>query len=127
MLPAQRELTTAPGKPVQPTVQEIMIYPLLQPYRSAYFFPMEPRADQVRDIALMDNYFSPSLYYVPAGMTIRWTNKGRHHHTVTADGLWESGELAPGGSISIRFVRPGTYYYYCRLHPRDMRGTITVF
>jgi plastocyanin len=59
-------------------------------------------------------------------MTVRWTNRGRHSHTVTCNWLWESGELKKGKSFSLTFTRPGTYYYYCRLHSRTMRRRIIV-
>jgi plastocyanin len=57
---------------------------------------------------------------------VRWTNNGRHRHTVTSyDGRTDSGELAPGSSYTVTFTRPGTYPYHCRLHP-GMRGTVVV-
>jgi plastocyanin len=60
-------------------------------------------------------------------MTVRFTNRGRHHHTTTAPWLWESGELKRGESFSLTFSRTGRYYYYCRIHPGCMRGQIEVF
>jgi len=105
--------------------------PPVEPYREAFFFPKDspaaPKSDQVRDIAMYDNYYSPSVLYVKPGMTVRWTNRGKHHHTTTANWLWESGELSQGASVSLTFTRSGTYYYYCREHPYWMRGTIVVY
>jgi len=104
--------------------------PPAEPYRSSYFFPKDPPArpaeDEVREVTLYDDYFTPSLLMIPSGMTVRFTNDGKHHHTTTCDWLWESGDLKRRASFSITFSRTGRYYYYCR-HHRDMRGTIVVF
>jgi plastocyanin len=60
-------------------------------------------------------------------MRVRWTNRGNHRHTVTSNtGVWDSGELNRGDAYSLTFLRPGTYYYYCRLHPREMRARVIV-
>jgi len=54
-------------------------------------------------------------------------NHGQHRHTVTSDtGLWDSREFGRGGSYTLTFLQPGTYSYYCRIHPREMRGTVIV-
>jgi plastocyanin len=109
---------------------DLVYQPPTKPYRSAFYFPKDPPArlsdDKVRDVTLYDDYFSPSYLMVPSGMTVRFTNRGDHHHTSTADWLWESGDLRKRETFSITFSRPGRYYYHCR-HHRDMRGTIDVF
>jgi plastocyanin len=64
---------------------------------------------------------------VTPGTTVLWTNYGQHSHTVTAsDGAWDSRALNQRGSYSYTFSRPGTYTYYCRVHPKEMRGTVVV-
>ncbi len=35
------------------------------------------------------------------------------------------GDLSPGDSFSFTFDRPGTYTYFCSIHP-NMKGTIVV-
>ena len=55
-------------------------------------------------------------------------------HTATAndkgpDGkaLFDSGTLKKqGASYSFTFSKPGTYSYYCAVHPAQMQGTINV-
>jgi plastocyanin len=109
---------------------DLRYQPSTERYRSSFYFPKDPPArltdDKVRDVTLYDDYFSPSYLMVPSGMTVRFTNDGDHHHTSTANWLWESGELKKGESFSITFSRTGRYYYYCR-HHRRMSGTIVVF
>jgi hypothetical protein len=106
-------------------------YPPIAPYRELYYFPhaapLKPPPEKVRDITLYDNVYSPSILYVSSGMTVRWTNRGKHHHTITSDWRWESGELKPGESFSLTFTQKGTYHYYCRLHSHYMRGKVVVY
>jgi plastocyanin len=101
--------------------------PPTKPYRSSFYFPDSARADRKRVVRLYDNYYSPSLLWVPAGTEVRFVNDGRHSHTITCNWLWESGELKPGKSFSLTFTQYGTYYYYCRHHTQWMRGTVTVY
>ena len=71
--------------------------------------------------------YSPSPYTVKAGSTVTWVNKDSSTHTVTSYGsnLFDSGNLAPGGTFKWTFAQPGTYQYYCTIHPW-MKGTIVV-
>jgi YVTN family beta-propeller protein len=63
---------------------------------------------------------------VKTGQTVTWTNRDAVPHTVTSDtGLWDSGDIAAGGTWSRRFTLPGTYAYHCGNHPA-MTATIIV-
>ena len=80
----------------------------------------------VVDVSIEDFAFSPSALLVPAGTTVRWTNNDTVPHTVTSDaGLFDSGTLQPGDSFEFLFDTPGTFGYFCSLHP-EMVGTVTV-
>jgi plastocyanin len=82
---------------------------------------------QVVEIGVYDNYFGPQTVTISPGTQVRWVNNGRHRHTTTSNtGVWDSGEFGPGGSYTVISLRPGTYYYYCRVHPREMRATVIV-
>jgi plastocyanin len=62
--------------------------------------------------------FTPVDLVVQTGTTITWRNNGRNMHTVSADDkTFESGELAPGATWSMRFDSPGTFAYHCTPHP----------
>ena len=69
---------------------------------------------------------------VAAGTAVTWTNEDAQYHTVTSgtpeDGglLWDSGILKRGMSFKYTFREPGTYPYFCTLHPLDMGGSVTV-
>lgn len=69
--------------------------------------------------------FYPKLTQIQAGDTITWTNKDISVHTVTSDGLFDSGMLMPGDAFKQTFEESGLFEYYCMLHPW-MTGTIKV-
>ena len=77
-------------------------------------------------VNIRDFSFSPSPLIVQVGDVVRWTNDGGTIHTTTSDtGVWDSGNLSPGGVFAHQFTAAGTYPYFCRIHA-GMRGTITV-
>jgi plastocyanin len=77
-------------------------------------------------VSAKDDMFDPANLNVPPGTTVKFTNTGRHPHTVTdRGGKFDSGDIAPGASYTMTFSTPGTYRYYCK-HHKGMEGTITV-
>jgi plastocyanin len=75
----------------------------------------------------IDNFtFNPSTLTVPSGTTVAWTNQDDMVHTVTeANRLFSSKSLETGDVYTHTFTTPGTYTYFCALHPR-MTGTVIV-
>jgi plastocyanin len=75
----------------------------------------------------IDNFtFSPNQITVKSGETVIWTNKDDIPHTVTStDNVFRSKALDTDDKFSFTFTTPGTYKYFCSLHPR-MTGTIVV-
>jgi len=70
--------------------------------------------------------FATDTVRIAAGTTVVWANDDVAEHTVTFDGT-EPGSptIAPGGTFSHRFDRPGTYPYHCTPHP-FMKGVVIV-
>ena len=63
---------------------------------------------------------------MPAGATITWTNHDDiPHDVVSTDRLFKSPALDTNEQFSHRFDKPGTYRYFCSLHPR-MTGQVVV-
>jgi plastocyanin len=63
---------------------------------------------------------------VLAGDTVTWHNDSVRAHNVNADdGSFASPRLLMSGTFDHRFDAPGTYAYYCQLHP-SMRGDVAV-
>ena len=77
----------------------------------------------------MANYaFAPASMTVSEGDTITWTNEDAAPHTVTTTSgpqALNSPYLSKGQSWSFTFTVPGTYSYYCTVHP-DMRAQVIV-
>jgi plastocyanin len=60
---------------------------------------------------------------------VKWTNSlvDKIAHTVTAnDNSFASSTLQPGETFSTTFTKPGTYLYFCSLHPDQMRARVEV-
>lgn len=70
--------------------------------------------------------FAPGSVTIEAGTTVTWVNSDSVPHTATGDGgSFDTGNIVAGGSASITFDTPGTYSYFCAIHP-DMTASITV-
>jgi plastocyanin len=77
-------------------------------------------------VSIVDFAFSPPTTTIHAGDTVTWINTGRQPHTATArDGTFDTGLLRHGQSASHTFTQPGSYTYFCTIHP-FMHGTIVV-
>ncbi len=68
----------------------------------------------------IDNFsFSPATITVPAGTTVRWTNHDDIPHTVVSDDkTFKSKPLDTDEQFTYTFTKPGTYSYFCSIHPR---------
>ena len=75
----------------------------------------------------IDNFsFGPSNLTVPVGTTLTWTNRDDVPHVVaSADNLFKSKALDTDDHFSFTFTKPGTYEYFCAIHPK-MTGKIVV-
>src|SRR6478735_7888684 len=75
----------------------------------------------------IDNFsFSPGTTSVPAGATVTWTNRDDIPHTVVStEQTFKSRVLDTEERFSFRFDGPGTYKYFCSIHPK-MTGQIEV-
>ena len=106
----------APGQymPAQPM-------PGMQPRMPGMQQRTVPVAVNVKD----DSFDSANLTIQP-GQTVRFTNNGKHVHTVTSnDNKFDSGDIPPGRAFDVTFMSEGTYKYHCK-HHKGMEGTITV-
>ena len=76
----------------------------------------------------IDNFtFTPQTLTVKAGTTVTWTNKDDIPHGIAAtnNAFTRSKALDTDDSFSFTFTTPGTYQYFCYIHPH-MTGTIVV-
>lgn len=78
------------------------------------------------DVAIENFAFAPRNFSVPTGATVTWTNMDGVSHTVSADNdAFDSGAFGAGASFQLMAGPPGTYTYFCQIHP-FMKGTLTV-
>ena len=97
-------------------------------------------AEEGQTVALKLIAFKPERLSVAVGSAVTWKNEDASEHTVTSgtvnqgsggvttavDNKFESGSLKQNASFSYTFAAPGTYSYFCKIHPATMRGEITV-
>jgi len=72
--------------------------------------------------------FAPETLTVKAGTVVEWVNLDSTQHTVTSTSgpeSFDSKKLEQNGRYSFTFTKPGTYEYYCELHP-GMKGKVVV-
>ena len=85
------------------------------------------QAPAARAEVKIDNFsFGPQTLTVPAGTTVVWTNRDDIPHTVVStDGVFKSKVRDTDENFSYTFAKPGTYPYFCSIHPK-MTGKIVV-
>jgi plastocyanin len=82
-----------------------------------------PRAAEVK----IDNFsFTPQTLTVKVGTQITWTNADDIPHTVvSADQAFKSKALDTDQKFTFTADKPGTYSYFCSIHPK-MTGKVIV-
>jgi plastocyanin len=77
----------------------------------------KPAAVEIR----IDNFsFGPASITVPAGTDITWVNRDDIPHTVVSEDktTFKSHPLDTDEKFSFKFDKPGTYTYFCSIHPK---------
>jgi len=94
-------------------------------------------ADEMKDAArgnakenkieIKDFAFNPQTITVKSGEKITWINRDEEPHTVVSVGkqFKKSSALDTDQAYTIVAGAPGTYSYFCSVHPK-MTGTIVV-
>lgn len=97
------------------------------------------------EVAVVNIAYSPETITVEAGTEVLWVNDDKAvHHTVTsgtpagdtvpgvskgkpekADGVFDGDLPDESADFSFTFEKPGTYEYFCRVHP-SMTGKVIV-
>lgn len=80
------------------------------------------------EVAIDEFQFGPAVLNVPVGTKVTWINDDSDPHTVTSEAdpkLFKSPPLDTGESFAFTFDKPGTYRYFCSIHPR-MQGVVVV-
>lgn len=88
---------------------------------------VEPPPDTAR-VATIDFGFDEADTVVASGGKVTWANQGAKPHTATFDDVdLDTGRIEPGASASLEApTQPGSYSYFCAIHPTQMRGVLVV-
>ena len=78
-------------------------------------------------VEIKDFAFNPQTITVKSGDKVTWINRDEEPHTVVSVGkkFQKSSGLDTDQEFSIIAGAPGTYEYFCSVHPK-MTGTIVV-
>jgi plastocyanin len=83
------------------------------------------RASRAETVDIANFAFNPGKVTIGAGTTVAFTNSDKTAHTATRAGSFNTGHIAPGKSVSVKFSHAGTFAYHCSIHP-FMHGKIVV-
>jgi plastocyanin len=92
------------------------------------FALMNAAAVQSAEMSIkIDNFtFTPDTIEVAVGTTVVWTNDDDIPHALAeTERRFKSKALDTGDTYSFTFTTPGSYDYFCSLHPH-MKGKIVV-
>src|SRR5438552_7391909 len=89
----------------------------------------EPATREEMKQIVIDNFtFDPPKLTISVGTKVTWVNQDEVPHTATSTAKprhFQSGTLDTEDKFSHRFTAPGTYDYFCAVHPK-MTGQIIV-
>lgn len=86
----------------------------------------QSRAADGAEVGIDNFVYNPQQLTVKVGTAVTWTNRDDIPHTVTSKtGVFRSKALDTDDTFSFTFATPGTFPYFCALHPH-MTGTIVV-
>ena len=112
---------TSPGETWVPNATE-QVAPQTAPADAA-----TPDAKTIQ--VVIDNFaFSPREVTVAPGTRVAWVNRDDVPHTATSSvkpRAFDSGALDTDDTFSFVFKAPGTYEYFCAVHPH-MTGKVIV-
>jgi plastocyanin len=87
----------------------------------------ESKPGQKAEIRIDNFAFTPTELTVIAGTTVEWINRDDIPHVVVSDDkkTFKSKALDTDDKFSYTFTKPGTYAYFCSVHPK-MTGKVIV-
>jgi len=91
------------------------------------FAAAEARAADAPTVTIGNFTFSPQVTTIKAGTIVTWVNHDDIPHTILDNNrkVFRSKVLDTDDKFSFTFAEPGTYEYFCGLHPH-MTGQIVV-
>ncbi|MCW2987807.1 MAG: plastocyanin [Solirubrobacterales bacterium] len=84
------------------------------------------KAARAAKVKIVEFVYGPDPVTVQVGGKVTWQNEDIAPHTATADdGSFDTGTIEQGKIKSETFKQPGTFTYFCEIHP-TMHGTVEV-
>ena len=84
------------------------------------------KAAKSEKVQIVEFSYEPDPVVVQVGGKVTWQNEDTAPHTATADdGSFDTGIIEKGKLGSATFKEPGTFTYFCEIHP-TMHGTVEV-
>ncbi len=111
-----------------PTATPTMDMPMPSPSSGSGAVSVTPTDEPITGPhVVIDNFsFNPQVITITVGTTLTWVNQDDTPHTVSStDKVFTSGALDTGDRFTYHFTTPGTYKYYCMIHPK-MTATVVV-
>ncbi len=81
-------------------------------------------ASGARSVDINHFAFHPPTLRVKRGAKVAFANSQNVTHTASGSGF-DTGRIAPGSTVTVKFSQKGTFAYHCKIHP-FMKGKIVV-
>jgi plastocyanin len=86
---------------------------------AASVLPQQMQHEMAGEVKIDNFSFSPATLEIKAGTKVTWKNADDIPHTVVSnDKIFKSKALDTDEKFSFTFDKPGTYPYFCSLHPK---------
>jgi plastocyanin len=90
----------------------------------------------VKTIKVLDDFYAPSKLSIKKNTELKWVWSKQNYdsHNVTLSkgpkgiktSKWTSATGTSGINFNRTFTKPGTYHFYCTVHPESMKLTVVV-
>ena len=79
----------------------------------------ESKPAAVTEIKIDNFSFTPASITIPVGTEVHWKNNDDiPHNVVSDDHSIKSKVMDTGDDFTYTFTKPGTYNYFCAIHPK---------
>ena len=120
-------LSASIATPTKSTFVAAMLGAATAAMLAAVVLPIRAQPATTASVSIDNFTFGPESLTVKAGTTVTWINKDDIPHGIasSSNDFAKSKALDTDDNYSFTFARPGTFRYFCYLHPH-MTGTIVV-
>ena len=97
----------------------VLLAGLREHVHAASVLPQQMQHEMASEVKIDNFSFSPATLEIKAGTKVTWKNADDIPHTVVSnDKIFKSKALDTDEKFSFTFDKPGTYPYFCSLHPK---------